>query len=122
MISFKRMLIATVVGLLLGVLLALLAARTAAQGLASSGAVAMILSLAVAGFVIGISALNWCWWLHGLLLGGLCLLPVALAAVWAGLKWWPGFAVLLGAGLIGGVLIELVTTVVFRARAGQAGM
>jgi len=59
MISFKRMLIATVVGLLLGVLLALLAARTAAQGLASSGAVAMILSLAVAGFVIGISALNW---------------------------------------------------------------
>jgi len=111
--------IATVVGLVLGVLLGLLAARTVAQGMPISGLAAMVLSLVVAGFALGISALRWCWWLHGLLLGAIALLPLSLAGVWAGLKWWPGFVFLLGGGLIGGFLIELVTSVIFGAAGGR---
>jgi hypothetical protein len=122
MISARRVLIATVVGLVLGVLLWLLAARTVAYGLPGCGAAAIVLSLAVAGFVVGISGLRWTWLLHGLLLGGIALLPLSLAGVWAGLKWWPGFVVLLVGGLIGGFLIELITAVIFRARAGQAAL
>jgi hypothetical protein len=119
MISVKRVVIATVVGLVLGVLLWLLAARAVAQGVPGCGAAAMILGLAVVGFVIGISGLRWCWWVHGLLLGAIALLPLSLAGVWAGLKWWPGFVFLLVAGLIGGFLTELVTSLVFRARASR---
>jgi len=55
----------------------------------------------------------------GLLLGAIALLPLSLAGVWAGLKWWPGFVFLLGGGLIGGFLIELVTSVIFGAAGGR---
>jgi len=109
--------IATVVGVVLGVLLWLLAAQTVVRGISSPGAVALILSLAVAGFAIGISTLKLWWWLHGLLLGLIFVLPMSFAAVWAGLKWLPGFVFLLVGGLIGGFLVELLTSLVFRARA-----
>jgi hypothetical protein len=45
-------------------------------------------------------------------------LPAAFGALWAGMAWVPGFILALAAGLLIGLLIEFVTSVVFGARAG----
>jgi len=79
------------------------------------GAVAIILSRTLLGFVIGISAWKITWWLHGLLLGLFFSLPSGFAYTWAGVGWGTGFVLTLVIGIIFGILIELLTTVVFKA-------
>jgi len=71
----------------------------------------MILSNGLLGFAIGISSLRWHWALHGLVLGGMFGVIIGLVASGTGSEFiWP-----LVFGLVYGFLIELVTTVAFKA-------
>lgn len=85
-----------------------------------SGAVAIILSRTLLGFVIGISAWRIGWWLHGLLLGLFFALPSGFAYTWAGLGWGTGFVLTVVTGIIFGILIEFLTTRVFKAEMREA--
>ena len=116
----RRVLIATAFGLVFGVLNWLLAAFAAPKPLPRSGIATIILARAVLGFVIGNSAWRMSWWLHGLLLGFIVSLPAAFAVrlMPTLLAMSPDLAavLVLVLGMVIGFLIELLTSVVFRAK------
>ena len=116
----RRVLIATAFGLVFGVLNWLLAAFAAPKPLPRSGIAAIILARAVLGFVIGNSAWRMSWWLHGPLLGFIVSLPAAFAVrlMPTLLAMSPDLAavLVLVLGMVIGFLIELLTSVVFRAK------
>jgi hypothetical protein len=114
MVNTKRLLIATLFGFIFGFV---------CWGFAVSGgpqpwyfAVSTILSRALIGFTIGISVLKIPWWFHGIIIGALYSLPSAFYGFYVPGKemfiFW-GFFVM---GIIYGFLIELFTTVIFKAR------
>lgn len=75
-------------------------------------AVVIILFNGLLGFSIGISSLRWHWVLHGLILGGMFGVVLGFVALGTGSQFiWP-----LIFGFIYGFLIELITTVAFKAR------
>ena len=109
----KRIIITTVLGLISGAI---------AVGLVSLGSgglppeinLRMLISFGFMGFVIGISSLHWHWALNGLVIGGMVGLIEGLA----------GFAIIgmlemllipLIFCMVSGLLIELITTVGFKA-------
>ena len=126
----KRLLIATALGLLFGLLNWLLvrnvamaplgwlgARNVAAPPLGWPGALIIILARGALGFAIGLSAWRIAWWLHGLLLGFIFSLPAAFVLLWLGTTWtFSPLPVL--AGMLIGFLIELITSVGFKATAG----
>jgi hypothetical protein len=116
----KRLIVATLCGLLFGLV---------CFGLAASGSphlpwpagIQIILSRTLIGFAIGISALSLGHWaIHGLVMGLLFSLPLAFSGLMAPAS--PEFSktelwvwsLVLGMGY--GLLIELITSVVFKAR------
>ncbi len=117
MLSAKRLLIATILGFLCGLLSWVGARSVAPEAIPWSGVLAIVLSRTVLGFAIGLSAWRVAWWLHGLLLGLIFSLPAAFGGLWVGMGWYPGFVGPLVGGLIIGFLIELITSVGFKARA-----
>jgi hypothetical protein len=71
----------------------------------------MVLSNVLLGFAIGISSLRWHWALHGLTLGGMFGVVIGLVASGTGSDFiWPFVF-----GFVYGFLIELISTVVFKA-------
>jgi len=86
------------------------------------GIVTIILLFAIMGFMIGISAWRIKWWIHGVLIGLIISLPSGFGAIWVGRGWGAGFIPVIVAGIIFGFLIELLTTVAFKAemREGKA--
>lgn len=116
MLSGKRILIATISGLVLGVISYLLIRSSIpAVGASRSAILTIILSRGVLGFAIGISTCRISWWLHGILMGFIFSLPGAFGAVWLGFG-RPSLACVLILGIVCGILVELVTTVLFKAR------
>lgn len=115
----KRVLIATVLGLVFGAVSYLLAQPMAPEGgIPGSGVLTMILGRGVMGFAIGISAWRIGWWLHGILMGLIFSLPGAFGALWTGFG-WAGLVWSLILGVVFGFLVELVTAVLFKARAAE---
>ena len=86
MLTTKRVLIATIFGLIFGFI---------CWGLASSGggtawylALSIIVSRTILGFAIGLSAWRLGWWLHGILMGAIFSLPMALGGFFTPEKAW----------------------------------
>lgn len=119
----KRIIIATLSGLATGFL---------CNGLACSGSQAIplvvsiqiIASRTLIGLTIGISRLKMPHWsLHGILIGIIYSIPLAISGLMAPDN--PEFSKTamvvstIVAGIVYGVLIELVTTVIFKAKAEQ---
>lgn len=115
----KRIIIATLSGLLFGFV---------CFGLASSGpsplpwpvAVQIILSRTLIGFAIGISAMTFGHWsINGLIMGLIFNLPLAFSGVMApdnpDFNKTTMFVWTVGLGMIYGVLIEAITTGLFKA-------
>jgi hypothetical protein len=72
----------------------------------------IVLSRTLMGFMIGISALKLKWWLHGIVLGVIGSLPMAVAV-------WGDTQIMIGTlfmGIVYGFLIELITTLLFKAK------
>jgi len=121
----RRILIATASGLVFG-LLHCFGAFVTHGPMPRSAIATFVLARGVLGFVIGISVLRMSWWLHGLLLGFVVSLPAALS-----IRLMPSMSfgvspnvlsmLVLLLGLVIGFLIELLTSVVFKAKSESTG-
>lgn len=115
MASRKRIVIATLFGVLAGFVCWMLASSEGPQPWYF--ALSTILSRTLIGFAIGISILKIQWWLHGIVMGLIFSIPMGLQGFYV-----PGreafiFVGTVVMGIIYGFLIELFTTVVFKAGA-----
>jgi hypothetical protein len=112
----KRIAVATIFGLICGVICMMLASSDAPLPLAIK--LQILASRTLIGFAIGISALKMKWWLHGPLMGLIFSLPLGfsgLMAVGYNPIWMISATLVLG--IIYGFIIELFTTLVFKAKA-----
>jgi hypothetical protein len=108
-----RVLVTTVLGFVFGVVCWLLAS-SGQPGMPAAMAWSIIFSRALLGFVIGISAWKINYIVHGIVLGFIVSIPMALG----GLS-FQGFKVFLGTlimGIIYGFLIELITHFVVKEK------
>jgi hypothetical protein len=108
-----RVVIATIMGLLGGGISIGFINMGMGPSLPPAIALRMVLSFGLMGFAIGTSALPWHWSFHGLFFGLIIGLIEGLASVVMG---FPLIIPLIFCAVYG-VLIELVTTVVFKAGA-----
>jgi hypothetical protein len=109
MLKAKRVLIASILGLIFGVVCILLASS---GGELSKGILwSIVFSRGLLGFMIGISALRIVWWLHGIILGFIASVPMVLAIEDQNAIIWT-----LVMGVNYGFLIELITTVFLKAK------
>lgn len=116
----KRIIIATVSGVLFGFVCFGLAS-TGSLPLAWPVAVQIIFSRTLIGLAIGISLVHlWHWTIHGLAIGLVFSLPLAFSGLMAPEKPEFGkttiFISTIVLGMIYGLLIELITSVVFKAK------
>ena len=114
MLTPKRVIVATVLGFAFGLLCMFFASSNPEAGETLTTAIKwnIVLSRTLTGFMIGISALRLRWWLHGLLLGAIGSIPMAVATM-------EDVRIALGSlilGIIYGLLIELITSLAFKAR------
>ena len=114
MLTAKRVIITTICGLIFGfVCLGLAISNPDPAGtLTWAIKVNIVLSRTLLGFMLGISALRLNWWLHGIVLGIISSIPMAVPIV-------DQTGIMIGTfvmGIIYGVLIELITSVLFKAK------
>ena len=109
---FTRVLIATIMGLLTGLFCAW-GTMSSKPELGWAIIASIVASRTIAGFAIGISRWKMPWWLHGPVIGAIFGIPVSLSALGGG---WFGFTALFGASIVYGFIIELVTSLIFRAK------
>jgi len=112
MLTTKRVVISIICGVIFGFVCLMLASSNP-NPLTNMVKWQIVLGRTMLGFVIGISAIRLNWWLHGIILGFIMSIPMAIP-VWDNSKIAIGTVVM---GMIYGVLTELVTTVVFKAKA-----
>lgn len=115
MLNARRLFIATLFGLIFGFVCWGLAASKEPQPWFI--AVSIVISRTLIGFVIGISILKVSWWFHGILIGLLFSLPMAFNGFYVPGREWFIFWGSIIMGIIYGFLIELFTTVIFKAKA-----
>jgi hypothetical protein len=113
-----RVLLTTILGFIFGIVCWLLASSGGPMPAAMTWSI--ILSRALLGFVIGISAWKINYLLHGILLGFIVSIPMAFGSLAV-----KGFKIFLGTlimGMIYGFLIELITHFVIKEKsAGSIG-
>lgn len=114
MLSIKRVVIATICGIIFGFICLGFAMSdpNSAAALTAPIKLNIILSRTLLGFMLGISALRLKWWLHGIILGFISSIPMAVAVM-------DRSEIMIGTvvmGMIYGLLTELVTTILFKAK------
>ncbi|MBN1348833.1 hypothetical protein JXJ21_05445 [candidate division KSB1 bacterium] len=114
MASTHRIIIATVIGLICG-LICWQIANSMGEPKGCAEAVTIILSRTLLGFGIGISAWRMAWWLHGIVLGFIFSIPMAVSVL-AEPKMLYIFIGTLVFGAIYGLIVELITSVIFKAK------
>jgi hypothetical protein len=114
----KRIAIATILGLLCGFFCNWLASRNGQMPWPIS--LSIITGRMLIGVAIGISALKIKWWLHGPILGLVFSIPMGASSMLAtGGDFSPAMLSVMTVvmGIIYGFIIELFTTVIFKAKA-----
>jgi hypothetical protein len=114
MVGAKRMIIATLCGLLFGLVCMGLASSNpdSAEALSMTVKLNIVLSRTLMGFMIGISALKLKWWLHGIVLGFISSIPMSIAVVYR-------MDIMIGTlvmGVIYGFLTELITSILLKSK------
>jgi hypothetical protein len=114
MLTAKRIVIATICGLLFGFVCLGLATSNpnSVQQLTSSAKLLIVISRTMLGFTIGISAIRLKWWMHGIVIGIIASIPMAIP-VMGNSSIFAGTFIM---GIIYGVLTELITSVLFKAK------
>ena len=115
MLSTKRLFVASTCGFLFGLICMGLASSNpdSTQILGATVKWNIVLSRTLLGFMIGVSALRIQWWLHGIILGFIASIPMAISVI-------PQMGIFTGTlvmGMIYGFLTELITTKLFKAAA-----
>ncbi|MDP8228857.1 MAG: hypothetical protein P9M15_05335 [Candidatus Electryoneaceae bacterium] len=115
MLTSKRVVIATICGFVFGLVCMLLASSNPNpdEQLSLAIKLSIIAGRTLTGFLIGISALRLNWWLHGIVIGIIGSIPMAFP-VMDNINIFIGTIVM---GIIYGVLTELLTTILFNAKA-----
>lgn len=111
MLTTKRVLIATFMGFIFG-LVCMYMASSGPDPVNNNTKIIILFSRGLLGFTIGISAIRMQWWLHGIVIGLIASIPMAIP-VWDN----PGIA--FGTFLMGaiyGFLTEWITTKLFKAK------
>jgi len=114
--SAKRLIIATIFGTIAGVICGWASVSSVAEEIRSMVFISTLLNRMFIGFLIGISAWKVQWILHGTVLGLLGSLPLAVPLIWNQEAGFVAFVMLAVAGIVWGFLIELFTSVVFKAK------
>lgn len=114
MLTAKRVIIATISGVIFGFVCLGFAMSNPdpASALTTSIKLNIVLSRTLLGFMLGISALRMNWWLHGIILGIISSIPMAVSVM-------DQWGIMIGTfvmGIIYGVLIEVITTIIFKAK------
>lgn len=116
----KRIIIATLTGVVFGLVCFALASSGAGK-LPLPAAIQIIASRALIGFAIGISCLSMGHWsIHGLIMGMIFSFPLAFSGLMAPDN--PGFSKIsmfiwtIVLGMIYGLLIEVITSLLFKAK------
>jgi len=114
MLTAKRVIIATAFGVVFGLVCMYLAAANpeGSTPMTTGIKLSILLSRTLTGFMIGISALSLPWWLHGIVLGAIGSVPMALATIDQPVIALSSVVM----GVIYGFLIEVFTSVVFKER------
>ncbi len=113
MLTVKRVVIATLCGLLFGVICTSLASTNPESEVSWQIQMTILFSRTLMGFTIGISAFKMRWWLHGIVIGFVTSIPMAIP-VMDRTDIFIGTFVM---GMIFGLLTELITTKLFKAKA-----
>jgi hypothetical protein len=114
MLTAKRVVVATLFGFVFGLVCMFLATSNpnATEPVTTMVKWNIIASRTLMGFMIGISALRLKWWLHGMVLGLIGSIPMAIAVIDR-----PAIALSsIVMGIIYGFLIELFTSVLFKVK------
>lgn len=114
MVNNKRIFIAAVCGLIAGVICISGGKLLFGMTFTPLGIVYVLSSRLLIGFVIGISALRFHWFLHGILIGLIVGFPFPVYDLIIGQKTVIALAAFI-MGPVFGVMIEFVTTVFFKA-------
>lgn len=114
MLTFKRVIITTILGALSGlVCMGLASSNPDPSGSVTTGTLLLIvISRTMMGFTIGISAIRMKWWLHGIFIGFIASIPMAIPVF----ERFPVFIGTFVMGILYGFLIELFTSIVFKAK------
>ena len=115
--SYKRLYLATLMGVLCGVVCCLMSSSSGPLPLKMLANI--FSSRVLIGIVIGLSAWKMPWGMHGALMGLIVGFPSALGAMMgasAQFGKWELFSMTLVMGIIYGFIIELVTSGLFKAR------
>lgn len=115
MLTAKRVIIASVCGFIFGLVCMYLASSNPEAPIPVSLKLSILFGRALMGFTIGISAFRLSWWLHGIIIGLVTSIPMALP-VMDRIEIFIGTFVM---GMIYGFLIELITTKAFKAKAAK---
>lgn len=114
MLTTKRVLIATICGFIFGLVCMFLASSNpnTTEPMTSTAKWLIIIGRTMMGFTIGISALRLNWWLHGIVIGAVTSIPMAVPIL-------DRMGIAIGTivmGIIYGFLTELITSVLFKAK------
>ena len=109
----KRVIIATIMGAICGIICCQLASSN--NQLAWSLTASIFFSRVLLGFGIGISNWKMSWWLHGIIMGIIFSIPGAFGGLSSPDQAVFIFVGTIGMGVIYGVVIELVTSILFKA-------
>ena len=113
MVNTKRIIIATIFGVLAGII-CYVGAISLGLKIDPLRAIFIIINRTLIGFVIGISAIRIKWALHGILIGEIVGLPFFLYDLMIGVDLGIVIAVVVMSGLFG-LMIEFLTSIVFNA-------
>ena len=119
MIYAKRLWLAIIFGAVAGIICGWVSIQQAPAGMAQVIFCSAFLNRAFIGFVIGISAWRIGWLLHGILIGFLGSLPLSIPLIFSPQAGFCVFLMYTAAGIVWGFLIELLTSVVFKAKMKQ---
>jgi hypothetical protein len=114
MLTTKRVLIATTCGFIFGLVCMLLASSNPnpVEQISTATKWTIIFSRTLMGFTIGVSAVRLKWWLHGIVIGLIGSIPMAFPVM-------DRPSIMIGTlvmGMVYGLLTELSTAVVFKAK------
>ena len=116
----KRLIITTLLGMVFGLVCYYMAKMGSADIVPSAIRYQIIASRTLIGFAIGISCLNMRHWiLHGLVLGLIFSIPLSFSGMMAESPDFSAGVVFLSTMILGGIygiLIELITTVLFKEK------
>ena len=109
MLTIKRVIIATISGFVFG-LVCMYLASSGPDPIDNGTKLIIVVSRGLLGFTIGISAIRLNWWLHGILIGLIGSIPMALPVM-------DQVSIAIGTFVMGavyGLLTEVITTKIFK--------